>query len=388
MSTRLFFLLVALLPTQLTYYWFLPFSYVYGLPIDYLALQISLTDGVIFLLLICQLRPLFLWINRHPKGFLCFVALLMLFVLSSSSRLVSVLYAAKILELSFVGWYTLKNKKRITPWIGKALLVPLFVSAVLAVTQFSLGKSVGWLFYYLGERTFAYSTPGIAHIALWGNHLRPYATFPHPNVLAAFAVFVVLVNFQYSTRRVWYISHVIAFPVLFLTFSKGAIIGLTAAMISMYLQKVSARFVIGVLLLVSLLSPIAVVPTLLHYSFPSSIQERLILMAYSGQMISTHPYLGVGLQGFIPALPQAKAQASWVFPFSWWLQPVHNIYLLTVSQMGLLGTAIVLASIMRIKKKASPLLVFFLVAGLFDHYFLTLQQGQLMTAVIIALSLF
>ena len=47
--------------------------------------------------------------------------------------------------------------------------------------------------YFIGERTFTGQTPGIATVALNGNLLlRPYGTFPHPNVLAGFLLVGIL----------------------------------------------------------------------------------------------------------------------------------------------------------------------------------------------------
>ena len=51
--------------------------------------------------------------------------------------------------------------------------------------EFIKQASLNGLFWWLGERTFTSSTPGIAKAVIDGRLLmRPYATFPHPNVLA------------------------------------------------------------------------------------------------------------------------------------------------------------------------------------------------------------
>ncbi len=68
-------------------------------------------------------------------------------------------------------------------------------------------------------------------------------------------------------------------------------------------------------------------------------------------------------------------------------QPVHNIYLLALAETGALGLLGVLGLLgLAIKTRPIPLLSIFIL-GFFDHYFLTLQEGQLILALIIGLSL-
>ena len=71
------------------------------------------------------------------------------------------------------------------------LTLAVFGEAILAISQFIKGGTLGlWI---LGERTFTISTPGIAKFDFYGREfLRPYATFPHPNVLAGFILTVCM----------------------------------------------------------------------------------------------------------------------------------------------------------------------------------------------------
>ena len=64
------------------------------------------------------------------------------------------------------------------------------------------------------------------------------------------------------------------------------------------------------------------------------------------------------------------------------LQPVHNIYLLLLSEAGVIGLFMFLWILWRAKKHWVILIVFFL--GLVDHYFLTLQQGQLLLVILLS----
>ena len=121
-------------------------------------------------------------------------------------------------------------------------------------------------------------------------------------------------------------------------------------------------------------------------------------------MIKSHPIFGVGLNNFLVELPNVHKQDSNVF----YLQPVHNIYLLILSQTGIVGFGFFIWFIgktyQKLKAQSSKLkatsknlksekdyliidplslivaLSVILILGLFDHYFLTLQQGQLLFA--------
>ncbi len=59
-----------------------------------------------------------------------------------------------------------------------------------------------------------------------------------------------------------------------------------------------------------------------------------------------------------------------------WLQPVHNIYLLILSETGIFGVLGFAYLLLKSKKNLPLFILLFL--GLFDHYPLTLQTGLLL----------
>jgi len=77
---------------------------------------------------------------------------------------------------------------------------------------------------------------------------------------------------------------------------------------------------------------------------------------------------------------------------NWIHQPVHNVYLLISSEVGLLGLIVFLIFLYqllkRFKKQNSVLFIIvicIIFVSLFDHFFWTLQQGQLMFWLILGL---
>jgi O-antigen ligase len=110
------------------------------------------------------------------------------------------------------------------------------------------------------------------------------------------------------------------------------------------------------------------------------------------------PFVGIGLGNFIVRLPETSIHREISF-----LQPVHNMYLLLLTETGLIGIcaaiilflAVVGHVIRRVLVKgvqsggysiyAVPLLTLLLL-GFADHYMLTLQQGQLLLTLFISLT--
>ena len=121
-----------------------------------------------------------------------------------------------------------------------------------------------------------------------------------------------------------------------------------------------------------------------------SIWQRIELTQAAWQMFWQSPIFGIGLGNFLPRLPEFLLPRQFYF-----LQPVHNIFLLTLTETGVIifgltifGLGLILKRLWQ--KRKHPLFLALLViilTGFFDHYWLTLQQTQLLFALILGLSL-
>ena len=116
-------------------------------------------------------------------------------------------------------------------------------------------------------------------------------------------------------------------------------------------------------------------------------------------MMKSYPLTGVGLNNFLVRLPQFSSATDRIRS----LQPAHNFYLLIGAETGILGLVALLGLLIFTSKKIfkkqqfsnlamkqfhPPLVISFgaiLFLGLFDHYFYTLQQGQLLAILIFGL---
>jgi O-antigen ligase len=109
-------------------------------------------------------------------------------------------------------------------------------------------------------------------------------------------------------------------------------------------------------------------------------------------MFWKNPVLGVGLNNYFNNLNVISFQSN-----TFLIQPVHNIFLLVLAEIGLIGFCFVIfafaKSIVKTfnQKQTRKYLLMALFAvvflGMFDHYFLTLQQGQLLLSLILGISL-
>lgn len=417
----LFNLLLILLPTQLGRHFFPQFSFISGIRSDYLAPTVYLTDAIIIILIAVEFWG-FVIKNLHrslqdiirdlsPSSYFWQFFSLIVFYLAFTSIFIAanpfaaVYKLVKIIEFSFLFLIIIRLKPNI---FSTTLLLTIGVlsSGFLAIMQFINQSSLGGLFWYLGERTFTLSTPGIAKIALNGQMLlRPYATFSHPNVLGGFlavmlnVVLAVILYYRQNISKRQYLFYLLSFIVglfaLVLTYSKASFAVFLAGLVLVYLvmgkKNNSAIFeknsslVLGIFISLILLSFFT--PFVLPQS-DGSFRERAVFISTSFEMFKYKPVFGYGLNNFIVHFKDFVARPDGIFIY----QPIHNVYLLVLLETGLWGVLvfmILLFKLIRRSFKAEMLLTVaiwqLLVLGLFDHYLFTLQQAQLLFTIFASL---
>ena len=118
-----------------------------------------------------------------------------------------------------------------------------------------------------------------------------------------------------------------------------------------------------------------------------SFVQRIFLLKAAMQMVQTNFLFGVGFGNFLPGLPflfSAQLHYSTIF-----LQPVHNIFFLIAAETGVTGLLFVFwflyKTLQKLKTIKTLLFIVIISLGMFDHYFLTLQQGQLLLTLILAI---
>lgn len=414
----LFYTLIVLLPLQFGRHFWPEQSFVHGVRIDYLSPTIYATDILIFILAgICVSS-----IKRHAQRLIRTISIVLVIVgahivLTSSWEhiLPGILKTIMLIEGMVIVHYIQVEKPNIIT-TGKCLLIASIWSSVLAWLQFVGQQSVGDIWWFLGERTFSVSTPGIA-LATTGTHLilRPYATFPHPNVLAGFLVISLPLTYLYFRSKkmpAWstYGSTIGIISTIVISLSRSAwIAGICIAAgicIDIFLTKgtrhIASRIyqykkalVAGIVLL-ALCIPVVVQRFSTLFTLDStSVSHRLLLTSAARAMIREHPVTGIGLNQFIPNIPKYMPITS-----AGDFQPVHSIFLLIGAETGVIGLGIFLFfsgrlimniwKARRVSPKVMPLtwsLLGILIISLFDHYFFTIRQTLLLTGVIIGFAM-
>ncbi len=376
----LFGLVIVFLPTQLGKHFWPDWSYVFSLKIDYLAVTIYFWDILVFFLWVFYLK-------RARINWKAVVLLGLFFTTSAFSMFFSSNWQVGLSRLinwlpaGLFGVYIasipgLEVKAIIKRWLP----VSVVISALIAFLQIIFGRDIGlWI---LGERDFSLSTTSIATFNWYGQiFLRPYATFPHPNVFAAFMllcgfVLLFLSGIKHNIQKVF---HFLIATAVFFSFSRASI-AIYTVLVLFLLRK---QFLVLVLLFL-FLSPVLFVRFDSAFNFDQLSLIRREELAETAMIIfMQNPFLGVGLNNFIP-----EAMSSvFLSGTNRFLQPVHNIFLLVLAESGLVGLVgfliFLLYPVVYYKEsdllnrsQVVGLLLIMVFLGAIDHYFLTLPQGQ------------
>lgn len=264
--------------------------------------------------------------------------------------------------------------------VRQILLISVIIQVFMTLGQVAVQHDLG--LQWLGESELGPDLPGVAKLTIGGLTLiRGYGTLPHANVLAGFCLmgWFLADTLPSAKKRALMLLMGIG---LLLAASKAALLALAGALILTKRFSPNARILLGIGLYALIRFS---VPYWLHQDF---IEERWLYTKISGSMILENP-LGVGLHQFTTVMQRFTEikLAPWQF------QPVHNIYLLIVSEGGVAGAIFMLLGLKkwiensRDRVIASGIVIGFLIIGLFDHYLFSLPQGILLAGLVVGISL-
>ncbi len=355
----LIWLIVFLIPSNLAKHFPIDSSYVSGYLVDYLIPTVYLTDILAVFLLI--FKPL----KSVPKLLVIFLLMLLPSIFFAHSTIPAVYKWLKFLEIGLlIAWV-----KQYRPKIALPLLFAVIFQSLLALAQWFKQASV-FGYWFLGEQPYTAATPGIDKVVWLNGALKipPMGTTPHPNVLAGFLVVALAVTLSGNAPKILkWLAGILGTIALFLTFSlSGWLAWLLLGIPSLIRKKLWLYYMVLAFVIVFAVK---------NFSFlapDSSFSRRSQLTQIALSMTKDHPWTGVGLNNFTIVMDHY----GYIPAATRWLQPVHNIYLLILSETGIfevLGFAYLLLK----SKKNLPLLIL-LFLGLFDHYPLTLQTGLLL----------
>jgi hypothetical protein len=124
-----------------------------------------------------------------------------------------------------------------------------------------------------------------------------------------------------------------------------------------------------------------------YTNYPETVSGRISLFQSSGYLLSKFFVFGTGLNNYIIQL----GKNIQFIRINWWLQPVHNIFLLILVETGITGylsVGFVLTKLFSFNFSRRNYwyllsLVFIMITGMADHYWLTINQTRLLLTLII-----
>jgi len=291
--------------------------------------------------------------------------------------------------------------------ITQSLLAAGIIQALLAIMQFGFQWSPG--FKWLGLASHYAWELGPSVVESEANRwLRAYGSLPHPNILGGLLALATLANIyliSLSQKIKWWLiaALLLISEGLILSFSRSAWLGLAFGILfllilSMRQPSVRQRLILcAVIIAIMFVVSAAAEPELFLTRFDGAARlESQSLVERQGQVslaigvIKSQP-LGLGIAGY-------TAWMQTVYPGNsgYFYQPVHNIFLLIWSELGLIGIVLFLLLTFLIFKENISVtyndyralflagLVAALVISVFDHYFWTSYSGILLFGLSVA----
>ncbi|MDP2692998.1 MAG: O-antigen ligase family protein [bacterium] len=271
---------------------------------------------------------------------------------------------------------------------------------------------------FVNQRTFGFKLLGlvkhpvyeagtsIVNAGDFGRWIRAYGAFSHPNVLGGYLIIsliltILLLSTSKNKRLITMFRVFILFDAvgIFLTFSKSAWLSLLLTLFVVYifatsgdhkkiLKAITPIAVIGLLLLV-LYRPL--VATRVFQKTSNEIEsttDRMQGYSESLDIIQNNALLGVGISNYTFAVRNIDKNRN-----IWEYQPVHNVPLLILAEIGIIGLLLLfgvfLFYIKFFGKNTSVNTLFWLFPLtpflLFDHFFWSSYIGILLFGAFVAL---
>ena len=411
----LLFLFLLLIPTQLGRHFWPEWSYVLGIRVDYLSPTLYLIDVVWIGFVISN----FQFSISNIKKFFNFKNLLILGfvgvnILVAVNPMVAIYKWLRVVQILITFFYFRKNKELIKSFFKKIIPCWIVFESLLALAQIINNGSLGGIFYWFGERSFSFNTIGIAQMSVFGQGLiRAYGTFSHPNSLAGFLLVSLLLWWWLKPQNppalrapslekggliiniFWWVVFWFGFLGIMVSGSRTIWVLTLGLILGFLLKNIKNKVnIIGLMLL--FLGVIIFGLRLVNMEYQVSnfvggwdsdgIGKRTELNVAGFKMVRESPLFGVGLGNFLVRLPEFQKNNG-IF----WLQPVHNIFILAWSEIGILGLFLVFLffsenfSRKKINWIFKIILGVVIISGLVDHYWLTLPQNIWLLVLVLGL---
>lgn len=300
--------------------------------------------------------------------------------------MLTLMWWARVIVVSLVFLSLLYASESTLPAFIVGITLVSILELALATMQFAYQSSVQGIWYMLGERAMTPSLPDVAKIAVGGvQYMRPYATFSHPNALGGFYVLLYFfvqwirrLNLYPTARHLITILSAVCTLLILFSFSKTAITTYVVGNFILlsgddaYRECLLCRIARSSILI--LILAVFMIPS----GDPVSLTKRLALLVNAVYVIAHHLLWGVGMgtyvlaQSSLPVLPRLAPL----------YQPVHNIFVLLIAEVGVGGILILSFIAKQVHSLAvggrylGAMVTVILMTGMLDHYWLTQTQTR------------
>jgi O-antigen ligase len=422
----LLLLFLFFLPWQTRYIWH--YGQLNGGPWEYGTFSVYGTEILLWLILVIFFVHNFLkkevWLGLFKKKnffnllFIVSLALTGVSVILSENLSVSYYYILRILEalalvvvLISVHYNRSETASSEGDRTGNSRLAALWLGGVL--------QGVLAIYQFLTQHVFASSWLGMAsQEAMQGGAsviefadqrwLRAYGSFGSPNSLGIYLAVLFVLGFILYLKTIsprykiiYSAGQLLILSGLLLSFSRGAwlsgLLGITCLSIILFYKHKDflplffkqTAFAAGVIIFwVVIFYPVFTARFNLHNRLEAqSIFERQGQYKEAASFIKAKPFFGVGPGAYTYSLSKKYPD----LPF-WQYQPIHNIYVLALVEMGGLGILFLLLFFIQLLKIVLknnfiylPVLAVLFSAGMFDHWLLSMFTGIVFFCLVIAL---
>ncbi len=376
----LFFLVVFTLSLNLFYKVSLNGAYVHGLLIDYLIPKIYLAEFFLIPFLIIELKQLK---KIKLSSSLCFLLLIFLIrQLLSNSALAALTHLIHIAEICLF-FQVIKNEPIFRTKTGEkfslgAMFAVVIFQSLIAIYQFIFQKSL--LNYHLLGETNLHDLANITKAQFFfGERILPYGTLPHPNILAGLIViFSILILQKIKGCKKTQIALIInVLLIIYLTQSVTALLTICLFLVYLLIDRLKIKIAMITLIyyFFLLILPYSLSQITNKEITKDSITRRVALNQVALTIFEKNVLFGVGINNF--TLEAEKNTTNLVSKeIVRFVQPVHNLLFLILSEGGLLLMTIILIFIYeaRIDNFAKKTMILLAIASL-DHYLISQFSG-------------
>ncbi len=386
---------------------------------DFTSFSLYFSDLVIIALFLLNWRAVFASSRAHHVVWILTTWIALTFALNwGILTSLNYYFLVRFLLLIILYFVVFKDDK-----LPKRPLIYWFCSlaalqSIIALMQFLEQRSLG--LYLLGESHLSPASAGVAKIVSHGTRfIRGYGTFPHSNLLSAFLFTAILFSlyliFTAETRRQKILASALLVINIFgltVTFSRAGIAATILILIAYFGWLLITKFNRRKVLWATGVAALSfVVAFAVFHQFlltratitDEAVKERAFYNHIGLNIIKSRPWQGIGFGSSVLHMQQfAPTQLE-----PWEIQPIHNYYLLAAAEVGLIGAGLFIILFLwhliklfqRIIKNRraenngdylyqltlGAILCGFLILMLFDHYFYTINQTQLLLWLVLGL---